>query len=238
MADQVFAVSEHTKNVLIREYGIPGDKIAVVHNSMEVTEDIDESHNLHRYLELMKQNGYKVVVNAGRKTLQKGLTQMIEAASKVIAKNPKILFLMAGGGEQEEELMALAAQYRISDHVIFEGWMNGTGKPWRDTFRIGDVFVMPSISEPFGIAALEAVGYGSPVIVSKQSGVAEVLRNCYKVDFWDTQEMADMILNLVEHPSLARTMWQESYKEYRTLSWDKSCDVMHHRYAHVTGVTR
>lgn len=237
MADQVFAVSQHTKNVIVREYGIPADKIHVVHNSMDIHEDIDESYNLHRYLDIMKSQGYKVVVNAGRKTIQKGLTQLIDAAAKVIEKNPKVLFLLAGGGEQENELMELAAHYKISGNVLFEGWMNGTGKPWRDTFRIADVFVMPSVSEPFGLVALEAIGYGAPVIVSKQSGVGEVLRNAYKVDFWDTDQMADMILALCENDSLASTMWEESYKEYKAQSWNKSVDVMRQRYHHVIGVS-
>lgn len=235
MADQVFAVSQYTKDVLAREYGIPADKIHVVHNSMDVHGDIDESHNLHRYLELMKSQGYRVVVNAGRKTIQKGLAQLVEAAAKVVSKDPKVLFLFAGGGEQEEELISLAAHYGISQNVIFEGWMNGTGKSWRDSIRIGDVFVMPSVSEPFGIAALEAIGYGVPVIVTKQSGVSEVLRNCYKVDFWDTDQMADMILSLTRNPSLARTMWEESYKEYQSQSWTKSIDVMMRRYHHAVG---
>ncbi len=232
MADQVFSVSQHTKNVLVREYGIPADKIQVVHNSMEVGADIDESNNLYRYLEIMKRNGYKVIVNAGRKTIQKGLTHLIESASKVVAKNPKVLFLMVGGGEQENELTELASKYGISKNVLFEGWLNGTGKPWRDTFRIADVFILPSVSEPFGITALEAVGYGSPVIVSKQSGVAEVLKNCYKVDFWDIDMMADMILSLCEHESLASTMWQLSYEEYRNQSWEKSVNKMRHHYQH------
>ena len=235
MADQVFAVSQHTKNVIVREYGIAADKIHVVHNSMDVHDDIDESYNLHRYLEIMKSRGYKVVVNAGRKTIQKGLTQLIESAAKVVDKNPKVLFLLAGGGEQENELMELAAHYNISANVLFEGWMNGTGKPWRDTFRIADVFVMPSVSEPFGLVALEAIGYGAPVIVSKQSGVGEVLRNAFKVDFWDTDKMADMILALCENGSLAHTMWHESYKEYKAQSWNKSVDVMRQRYHHVVG---
>lgn len=236
MADQVFAVSQHTKNVIVREYGINPDKIHVVHNSMDITADIDETNNLHRYLEIMKSQGYKVVVNAGRKTIQKGLTQLLDAAKRVVHVDPKVLFLLAGGGEQEEELMLLAAQYGISKNVIFEGWMNGTGKPWRDTFRIADVFVMPSVSEPFGLVALEAIGYGAPVIVSKQSGVGEVLRNAYKVDFWDTEQMADMILALCQNPSLARTMWQESYKEYESQSWTKSVTIMKQRYHHAVGV--
>lgn len=235
MADQVFAVSQHTKNIIVKEYGISAEKIHVVHNSMDVEDHIDESHNLHRYLQVMKAHGYKVVVNAGRKTIQKGLTHLLEAARIVVAKNPKVLFLLAGGGEQEDELQALAASYGISRNVIFEGWMNGTGKPWRDTFKIADVFVMPSVSEPFGLAALEAIGYGAPVIVSKQSGVGEVLRNCFKADFWDTDLMADMILNLCENDSLAHTMWMNSYQEYKNQSWAHSARVMTDRYSHVHG---
>lgn len=237
VADQIFAVSQHTKNVIVREYGIPADKIHVVHNSMDVTDDIDYSRNLLSYLTLMKNNGYKVVVNAGRKTIQKGLTHLLEAAQKVVEKDPKVLFLLVGGGEQEDELMELAARYRISENVIFEGWLNGTGKPWRDTFRIADVFVMPSVSEPFGLAALEAVGYGAPVVVSKQSGVSEVLKNCFRVDYWDTDQMADMILSLTQNDALARTMWENSYNEYRNQSWKNSAKTMHGRYRHaVNGV--
>lgn len=235
MADQIFAVSQHTKNVIVKEYGINADKIHVVHNSMEISTDIDESQNLYKYLEVMKSQGYKVVVNAGRKTIQKGLTHLLESARKVIEKDPKVLFLLVGGGDQEDELMELAARYRISKNVIFEGWINGTGKPWRDTFRIADVFVMPSVSEPFGLVALEAIGYGTPVIVSKQSGVGEVLRNCFKVDFWDTDQMADMILAITQNDSLAHTMWQNSYIEYREQSWRKSADLMTQRYHHAVG---
>jgi glycosyltransferase involved in cell wall biosynthesis len=238
MADQIFAVSDYTKNVIVEKYGIPGDKIAVVHNSMQVETSVDESSNLHEYLQIMKNHGYKVVANAGRKTLQKGLTHLIESARLVVNKNPKVFFLLAGGGEQEKELIELAAEYGLSKNVIFEGWMNGTGKPWRDSFKIADVFVMPSVSEPFGLAALEAVGYGAPVIVSKQSGVAEVLQNCFKVDFWDTHQMADMILALCENDSLARTMWEHSYDEYISQNWSKSADIMHDNYRrHLAGAT-
>lgn len=236
-ADQIFAVSQHTKNVIVREYGIPADKIHVVHNSMEVTEtSVDDTDNLHAYLKVMKNQGYKIVVNAGRKTIQKGLTHLLDAAALVVEKDPKVLFVLAGGGEQENELVELAAHYHISRNVIFIGWMNGTGKPWRDTFRIADIFIMPSVSEPFGIAALEAIGYGAPVIVSKQSGVGEVLQNCFKVDFWDKAQMADMILSLANNTSLARTMWENSYSEYANMSWDKSVSVMKHRYHHAAGI--
>ena len=235
IADEIFAVSQYTKDVIVREYGIPADKIHVVHNSMNIGVDIDETHNLHEYLNIMKQSGYKVVVNIGRMTIQKGLTHLLEAAQKVVAIDPKVLFLIAGGGEQQEELIRLAAYYRISQNVIFESWVSG--KTLRDSYRIGNVFVMPSVSEPFGLTALEAIGFGAPVIVSKQSGVAEVLQNCFKVDFWDTNQMADMILSLTTYDSLANTMWQNSYNEYKNQSWSKSADKMKNVYHQTHRVT-
>lgn len=234
MADQIFAVSQYTKDIIVREYGINPDKVRVVHNSMEVETEIDESRNVHEYLKVMKSNGYKVIVNIGRKTIQKGLTHLIQAASAAVSKNPKLLFVLAGGGEQDDELVALAAAYGISKNVISIGWISG--KQWRDTFKIADVFVMPSVSEPFGLVALEAIGFGAPVIISKQSGVAEVLQNCFKVDFWDTDQMADMILALCEHPGLAQTMWRNSYEEYINQSWQKSVDKMHQHYHETAGM--
>lgn len=227
-ADQIFAVSKYTKNVLVEHYGIPEEKIQVVYNSLDVTHEIDESVTAHRYLEIMKQNGYKVVVNVGRQTLQKGLTHLLEAAQKVVALNPKVLFLIAGGGEQRDELLEMAAELGISRNVIIEGWVSG--KNWRDSFRIGDVFVLPSVSEPFGLVALEAVGFGMPVIVSRQSGVAEVLHNSFKVDFWDVDMMADMILQIVEHDSLRHELWSNAYTEYSNMSWQQSANDMKQQY--------
>jgi len=227
-ADEVFAVSQYTKDILIREYSIPADKIRIVHNSMKVPDTAADDHNVHRYLEIMKSQGYKVVVNIGRQTLQKGLTHLLEAAKKVVEKDPKVLFLIAGGGDQKDELIGLAAEYGISKNVIIEGWVSG--KKWRDSFKIGDVFIMPSVSEPFGLAPLEAIGFGSPAIISKQSGVAEVLRNCLKVDFWDTDKIADMILQVTQHDSLRNELWKNSYAEYMDMSWKGSAELMNGHY--------
>lgn len=219
MADQIFAISEYCKNVLINEYGVSPSKISVVHNSMEVATEVAEDHNLHRYLEIMKSRGYRVVVNCGRMTRQKGLVHLLQAAREVIAKDPKVLFLLAGGGDQQDELMEIAADFGIAENVIFTGWLNGAGKAWRDSFKIGDVFVMPSVSEPFGIAALEAIGYGVPIIISKQSGVGEMIQNALKVDFWDINQMANMILSVVQNPGLRSSLRSNSYQEYCQLSW-------------------
>ena len=233
-ADVVFAVSQYTKNILVREYGIDANKITVVHNSVSIPPDVDQSTNVHRYLEVMKQSGYSVVANIGRQTLQKGLTHLLDAAQLVISINPKVLFVLAGSGEQKNELIERAAAYGISRNVIIEDWVSG--KKLHDTFRIADVFVMPSVSEPFGLVALEAISLGTPVIVSKQSGVSEVLSHALKADFWDTDRIADMILQVVEHKGLQQELWRNSYAEYSEITWSRSVDVMKQRYQVLCGV--
>jgi glycogen(starch) synthase len=168
----------------MRDYGIPPNKIEVVHNSIEASgiEPLDNT-NVYRYLSLMKSLGYRVVVNVGRLTVQKGLPNLLQAARLVIDKAPKTLFLIVGSGEQYYQLITQAADLGIGDKVLFTDFQRG--KKWRDAYSIGDLFVMPSISEPFGLTPLEAIGYGTPALVSRQSGVSEVLHNCLKVDFWD-----------------------------------------------------
>jgi glycogen(starch) synthase len=235
VADRVIAVSQHTKQMIIDDYGIPADKIEVVHNSIDL-HDIQplDGSNVYRYLNRMKQEGYRVVVNIGRLTVQKGLPNLLRAAQEVIRREPKTLFLIVGSGEQDYELIELAAQLGISKNVIFAGFQRG--KQWRDAYAIGDLFVMPSISEPFGLTPLEAVGYGTPALISKQSGVAEVLTNCLKVDYWDIDEMANQIVAVVRSDALRDELHANSRKEYDRLSWNKAADRLlevynHHRQA-------
>ncbi|HUP26478.1 MAG TPA: glycosyltransferase family 4 protein [Candidatus Limnocylindrales bacterium] len=225
LADKVIAVSGHTKKSIIREYNIPADKIEIVHNSLDIR-DLQplDGDNTYRYLEKMKAQGYRVVVNVGRLTIQKGLPNLLKAAKEVILRAPKTLFLIVGSGEQERELLLLAAQLGISQNVIFTGFLRG--KQWRDAFAIGDLFVMPSISEPFGLTPLEAVGYGTPALISKQSGVSEVLTNCLKVDFWDTDEMANQITAVVQNDGLRDALHANSMREYEQLSWNKAADKL------------
>jgi len=221
MADQVVAVSEHTKQAIMRDYDIPGDKIEVIHNSIDIdTLPPLDDVNAYRYLTVMKSLGYRVVVNVGRLTVQKGLPNLLRAAQKVIAREPKTLFLIVGSGEQYRELVELAAELGIGANVLFAGFQRG--KNWRDAFAIGDLFVLPSVSEPFGLTPLEAVGYGTPALISKQSGVSEVLKNCLKVDFWDIDEMANLIASVVANEPLRRELWQNAYQEYTKLSWDEA----------------
>jgi glycogen(starch) synthase len=225
LADRVVAVSGRVKNMIMEEYSIPEDKIDVVHNSIEpsLLETLD-SDNAYPYLEHMKHRGWKVVVNVGRLTIQKGLPHFLRAAGLVAQFEPKTFFLLVGDGEQRDELIELAAEQGIADRVIFAGFQRG--KNWRDAYSVADLFVMPSISEPFGLTPLEAVAYGTPALISKQSGIAEVLQNCLKVDFWDEREMANQIVGLLKNKSLRDELHQNAYNEYERMSWSKAADQL------------
>lgn len=230
MADKVIAVSNHTKKAIVEDYQIPAENIDVVHNSMDIgsMEPLCTT-TAYTYLEEMKKHGYRVVVNIGRITIQKGLTNLLYAAKTVVEKQPKTIFLLVGSGDQERELLELAAQLGISRNVIFTGFQRG--KNWRDAYAIGDLFVMPSISEPFGLTPLEAAGYGTPSLISKQSGVSEVLQNCLKVDFWDVDEMANQITAVMKNDSLRDELHRNVYQEYVRLSWTDAAKKLVNTYA-------
>lgn len=233
LADKVVAVSQRTKQAIMRDYGIPAAKIEVIHNSVEPAEASPlDDNNAYQYLALMKRLGYKVVVNVGRLTVQKGLPNLLQAAKKVIAHNPKTIFLIVGSGEQYYELIEMAAGLGIGANVLFTDFQRG--KRWRDAFAIADLFVMPSVSEPFGLTPLEAIGYGAPVLISKQAGVGEVLMNCLKVDFWDVREMANQIVSVVQNDSLGAELIKNARPEYDRLSWQKASDTMLKIYAKQT----
>lgn len=236
MADRIITVSQHTKDMIVEDYDIPADKIEVVHNSIdqEMLTALDDT-NTYAYLTELKKQGYRVVVNIGRLTVQKNLVNLLYAAKAVIDKVPKTIFLIVGSGEQYFELISLAGELGITKNVLFAGFQRG--KRWRDSYAIADLFVMPSISEPFGLTALEAIGYGTPVLMSKQSGVAEVITNSLKVNFWDVHGMADKIAAVMQNDSLRDELHRNSLREYSKLSWEKSADKLfdvyqHHRLKH------
>lgn len=234
MADRIIAVSEITRQIIIQQYGIPGDKIEVVHNAIdaeaynvEVTEPLT-----YAYLDQMKAHGYKVVVSLGRLTVQKGLSQFLEAAAKAVSQDDKLLFLIAGSGEQRDELIEKAAVLGISDKVLFSGFVRGAR--WRDAYRAGDMFVMSSVSEPFGLTALEAAAYGNALILTKQSGVGEVLHNVLRYDFWDTDLLANQMLAVARHPSLQYELSHQVRKEFETFNWrsvSKKCKSIYAEHA-------
>lgn len=232
LADKIIAVSDVTKQTIVREYDIDPSKIAVVHNAMEFEphELLDHHNNIYTYLGQMKKSGYKIVLSAGRITIQKGLTHLVAAIQKVIEHRPKTLLLFVGSGEQQQQLMEMAAEIGIGANVLFSGHLNGTGKAWRDSFRIADLFVMPSVSEPFGITPFEALTYGTPALISKQSGAAEVLQNCLKVDFWDIDEMANQITSVLNNQDLQDTLVETGQKELEQITWNKSINKLMEEY--------
>ena len=224
IADRIIAVSRLTKNAIMREYNIPADKIEVVHNHYDPSGLLpaEGPDNAYAYLERMKRRGYKVVVNVGRLTIQKGLPNLLRAFQLVVAKEPKTLLLFVGSGEQRNELIRLSAELGIGQNVLFADFQRG--KRYRDAYAVADLFVMPSVSEPFGLTALEAIGYGTPVLLSRQTGVSEMIKNALKVDFWDVGEMANKIVGLVQNDPLRDELHANSYREYLNHSWDHSAD--------------
>jgi glycogen synthase len=237
LADQVVAVSELTRQAIIKEYGVPAEKVVVIHNSLDhATMTPVGADNSYEYLVRLKQEGYRVVTNIGRLTMQKGLTNLLRAAQEVVSRHPKTMFLIVGNGDQYHELIELAASLGIGRNVLFADFQRG--KKWRDAFAIADLFVMPSVSEPFGLTPLEATAYGVPVLVTKQSGVSEVLHNCLKIDFWDVHEMANQILAVVQHDPLRRELTAGAYRELQSLSWHRPAEKIrdiYHKYA-IAGV--
>jgi len=231
MADHVFVLSNQQKDIIMKHYGVPEDKITITENYMEIPDYLRmEEHETFPYIMKMKQMGYKVVTNAGRMTIQKGLVHLLEAARKVVDHNPKTLFLLCGGGEQIPELQEKAAELGISGNVLFTGRVDGTGKQWRDAFRVGDIFVMPSVSEPMGLAPYEAIAYGTPTLVTKQSGIAEVLKNSLKVDYWDIDEMANKICAVLDNPDLHDTLLTNAQNEHNEKSWAPISERIRNHY--------
>ena len=239
MADHIFAVSNFTKQILVREYNLPADKISVTENVMDVPIHlINEEQNTYHYLDLMKKRGYTVVLNAGRMTMQKGVYHLLNAAKLVIEKRPKTLFLFVGGGEQIPELFEHAANLGIVQNVLFTGRVEGIGKQWRDCFRIADLFVMPSVSEPLGMVPYEATAYGAPSLISKQSGIAEFFLNTLKVDYWDMNGMANQICSVLDNQGLHDTLLANAQAEKEQKSWAPISERILKTYqAHTAGAT-
>lgn len=228
MADRIIAVSGITKNIIIHRYGIPADKIEVVHNAIDPASlgTYDYDGRTYRYLESLRREGYTVVSTVTRFTAQKGLTQLVRGMARACERYDKLVLLLAGDGEQRDELISLSAELGIADKVFFTGFVRG--KQWRDAYSVADVFVMSSVSEPFGLTALEAAHYGSALIISKQSGVGEVLKSIMRYDFWDTDKLADQLVGIATSPALSQQLREDVKNEYARLSWhDVARKCMH-----------
>ena len=208
-ADRVIAVSELTRRIVIGKYGIPAEKVVTVHNAVRFGESEDAVP-----ARAVKD---KVVTFLGRITYQKGPDYFVEAAAKVLQRVPDVRFVMAGSGDLMNHVVRRVAQLGIADRFHFTGFLKG-GEVQR-MFRLSDVYVMPSVSEPFGISPLEAMRSGVPVIISRQSGVAEVLDYAIKVNYWDVDALADAIYGLLTYPALGRMFASKGLEEVTGLKW-------------------
>jgi glycosyltransferase involved in cell wall biosynthesis len=214
-ADRVLAVSQLTKNICERRYGVPGDKIDVVYNGIErETQQPVAGSDI--------QSGDKIVLFLGRITMQKGPEYFIAAAKRVLEKVKDVKFVIAGSGDMALRMVELAANMGIGHKVLFTGFLRG--KDVERIYQMADCYVMPSVSEPFGLAALEAISHDVPVIVSKTSGVSEVLSHVLKVDFWDIDEMANKIIAVLRHPPLGATLREHGSFELQRLTWSGAAE--------------
>lgn len=222
LADKIIAVSEATKRIIHEKYHIPLSKIDVIYNSLDDDYDNLDYHfdtDSYNYLRRLKHSGYHVISTVGRFTIQKGLHNLMHAAALAIKRNPKLIFLFAGDGEEKNDLVELAADLGISRNVIFTGFVRG--QKLRDVYSISDIFVMSSVSEPFGLTALEAAHHGDALILTKQSGVSEIIWSCLKYDFWDERKLADEILAICDNDALRDTLQRNVRTEYRKISWNQ-----------------
>ena len=212
-ADKVIAVSNYTKGMVVKHYGIPENKVSVVHNACQM----DRAWHSHRK---PFDDGSKIVLFLGRITLQKGPEYFLHAAKRVLEQMKDVKFIMAGSGDMMNRMIDLSTHLGISRNVLFSGFLSGSDID--RAYSMADLYVMPSVSEPFGITPLEAIKNGTPTLISKQSGVSEVITNALKVDFWDIDDMANKILATLKYSSLHSTLLENSTRELGKLSWDKA----------------
>ena len=211
-ADRVITVSDLTRNIVITRYGIDPAKVVTVHNAVDFSgrENLDVERGVRD----------KVVTFLGRITFQKGPEYFIEAAAKVLKRTKNVRFVMAGSGDMMNKAIRQVARLGISDRFHFTGFLRGADV--QKMFALSDVYIMPSVSEPFGISPLEAMRTGVPSIISHQSGAAEVLKYAFKVDFWDVDAMADEIYALLQYPALSKFASEAGFDEVNDLKWNEA----------------
>lgn len=219
MADKIIAVSNITKWMIVKRYQIPANKVEVVHNAIDVSSmpEVNQDIETYRYLRWLQDDGYTVVSAVTRFTIQKGLLQLLRGFAKATTRYDKLVLLLVGDGEQRDELIRASAELEIADKVFFTGFVRG--RKWRDAYGLSDVFVMSSISEPFGLTALEAAHHSNALIISKQSGVGEVLANILRYDFWDERKLADQIVAVASSSALRDELRNNIGREYARLNW-------------------
>lgn len=225
-ADTVIAISNFTRDIIVNRYNVDPRKVEVVHNGIKP----QALKQLPRALAELKAQGKKIVFYHGRITIQKGVDYFVRAARRVVDVYPNVVFVISGWGDMEHQIMHLVGSLGLSQHVIFAGAL------WdeeRDRmYQSADLLVMPSVSEPFGLVPLEAIQQGTPALVSKQSGVSEVLTHVLKVDFWDVEEMANKIVATLRYEPMHRQLVTESQRELHRITWKSAAQkviALYHR---------
>jgi len=223
-ADHVIAVSHYTKGMIVDRYGIDAGKVTVVHNAVSR----GEAAETYR---VAKQPGEKIVLFLGRITHQKGPGYFVEAASKVLRMFPGVTFVMAGSGDLMPQMVERVAELGMGSRFLFTGFLRGDEV--ERMYAATDLYVMPSVSEPFGIAPLEAMLYDVPVIIARQSGVSEVLHHALMVDYWDVDELASKICAALTYDALTREMVERSREELKAITWDRAAKQIEDVYKKV-----
>lgn len=224
-ADAVVAVSHYTRNIITQKHGADPQKVSVIHNGCDpVAEPVEYRPTLQE----LKKQGKKIVLYHGRITIQKGVDYFVRAAKRVLDVNPDVVFVISGWGDMSQQIMQQVGQLGISRNVIFAGSL------WdeeRDRmYQTADLVVMPSVSEPFGLVPLEALQMGTASLISKQSGVGEVLTHVLKVDFWDTEDMANKIAAALKYDAMNRQLVSEGRRELSRLSWSAAASKLYQLY--------
>ena len=220
-ADKIITVSNLTRNIVIEKYGIDPEKVITVYNAVDPYQPEDTTPFVKGFDE-------KVVTFLGRITTQKGPEYFVEAANRVLQKMDNVRFVMAGSGDMMNKMIKRAAQLKISDKFHFTGFLKGDDV--YKMLRMSNVYIMPSVSEPFGISPLEAMQAGVPVIISNQSGVAEILSNAIKINFWDVDAMAEAIYGILKYPTMSKMLARYGRKESYNLKWIDSANKVKRVY--------
>jgi glycosyltransferase involved in cell wall biosynthesis len=225
-ADRVVCVSHYTSGVVTSRYRVDPSKIRVVHNAVTRRDQTEEWH-------LEKTIDEPIVLFLGRVTFQKGPDYFLQAAARVVREEPNVRFVLGGTGDMLPTMIEESARMRLQRHLSFTGFLSGVDV--ERMYALADIYVMPSVSEPFGIAPLEAMALDVPVIVSRQSGVAEVLEHALKVDFWDVEDIANKILALLRQPALRRQLVEDGREEVARMRWDLRGQLLREVYREVLG---
>jgi len=230
-ADMVLPVSQLTGEYLCKHYGIAPEKVVPVHNGIQPADYTPDRTVSDKVLSL-KEHGYNIVLFVGRLTLQKGPDYFVNAATRILEHVPNTKFVIVGSGDMEAQLIREIARQGLSHAFIFAGFVRGA--PLAELYKAADLYIMPSVSEPFGITTLESLINGTPVLISKQSGVSEVVKNALTVDFWDSDAIVDRAVSVLRHSGLRQTLSREGNEEVYQHTWKVAAEKVRAVYDTIT----